>query len=584
MRILTAIKKHRFSAACLGAAALVVAILGSMSWVISKEHVEDYLRQALRKETAYSLVSFGAVKARAFPWPRLEVDNLKLEKETSSAERLSVENLRVRLNLASWLWGQPRIVEMRVTNPVILLSSSEKLFETEALSTIVLNFLRSNTRPYLRELRVTNAEVMVDGKPWIKQLFINVKNIAATDLRLRARAHYRDIPISLSSEIAQGTNPEGREIDWILSLPGMTTSFDGRLFGSKSIDAEGVSKTIISDGTAHARQFGLPMDVARMLNNLTLSGETKITWPTIQMRNANIQFDQNKLDGSLDIVMDGEKPRLSATLGADEIDLSKRLNALTNSVPEASETWSDEALSLNWLNSANADIRLSVDRLSFGKTVLRQLALSSHIRDGRVELLLSEALFKSGSMRGRATIRGTDRDVTTRGSFQFDKIDLEDAQGLIGISRVKGVATGQFTFDAKGATAAELMRRNEGKGQVQIRNGEFVGLDLERLMTRLDRTTQPILTPSGSTRFRSANMQFTLDAGEISLGESSFSTLGLSAPIEGKINLNQQSFDLKLRLQPVIAIPRLSGAAIKITGPWSKPVFTPEMSRPPDRS
>jgi uncharacterized protein involved in outer membrane biogenesis len=584
MRILTAIKNHRLSAVGLGAVALLTAVLGSMSWVISKERVEDYLRQALRKETAYSLVSFGAVKAQAFPWPRLEVDDLRLEKESSSVEKLSVEKLRVRLNLASWLWGQPRIVEMRVTNPVILLSSSEKLYETEAISTIVLNFLRSNTRPDLRELRVTNAEVMVDGKPWIRQLFINVKNIAATDLRLRARAHYRDIPISLRSEIAQGTNPEGREIDWTLSLPGLTTSFDGRLFGSKSIDAEGISKTVISDGTAHARQFGLPIDVARMLNNMTLLGETKITWPTIQMRNANIQFDQNKLDGSLDIILDGDKPRLSATLGANEIDLSKHLNALTDAVPEAAEAWSDEALSLDWLNNANADIRLSVDRLKFGKTMLRNLALSSQIRDGRVEMLLSEALFKSGNMRGRATMRNADNEMSARGSFQFDKIDLEDAQSIIGISRVKGVATGQFTFDTRGATAAELIRRNEGKGQVQIRNGEFVGLDLERLMTRLDRTTQPILTPSGSTRFRSANMQFTLDAGEISLAESSFSTLGLSAPVEGKINLNQQNFDLRLRLQPVIAIPRLSGAVIKITGPWSKPVFTPEISRPADRS
>jgi uncharacterized protein involved in outer membrane biogenesis len=584
MRILTAFKKHQLGAACLGAVALVLAVLGSVSWSISKERVDDYLRQALRNETAYSLVSFGSVKAQAFPWPRLEVADLKLQKETPSMEKLSVEKLRVRLNLASWLFGTPRLVEMRVVNPVVMLSSSEKLYETEAVSTIVLNFLRSNNRPYLRELRVLNAEVLMDGKPWIRQLHLNVKNVAATDLRLLARAHYKDIPITLISEIAQGTNPEGREIDWKLSLPGMTTSFDGRLFGSKSIDAEGLSKTVISDGTIHAGQFGLPLDLARMLNNLTLSGETKITWPTIQMRNANMQFDQNKLDGSVDIVFEGNKPRFSATLGADEIDLSKRFTAITNSVPEPSETWSDNALSLDWLSNANADIRLSIDRLLFGKTVLRRLALSSQIRDGRLEMLLSEALLKSGSMRGRATIRGTDQEISTRGSLQFDKIDLEDAQDLIGISRVKGVATGQVTFDAKGATPAELMRRNDGKGQVQIRNGEFVGLDLERLMTRLDRTTQAILTPSGSTRFRSMAGQFALRAGEISLSETSFSTLGLSAPVDGTINLYNQSFDLRLRLQPLIEIPRLAGAAIKITGPWNKPVFTPDMSRPPDRS
>jgi uncharacterized protein involved in outer membrane biogenesis len=584
MRILTALKKHQLGAAFLSAVALLLAVLGSMSWSISKERVDGYLRQALRNETAYSLVSFGSVKARAFPWPRLEVDDLKLQKETSTVEKLSVEKLLVRLNLASWLWGQPRIVEMRVTNPVIMLSSSEKLYETEAVSTIVLNFLRSNSRPYLRELRVLNAEVVMDGKPWIKQLFINVKNVAATDLRLRARAHYKDIPITLISEIAQGTNPEGREIDWTLSMPGMTTSFDGRLFGSKSIDAEGLSKTMISDGTIHARQFGLPMDLARMLTNLTLSGETKITWPTIQMRHANIQFGQNKLDGSLDIIFENNRPRFSATLGADEIDLSKRVTAVTNSLPEPPETWSDNTLSLAWLSDAHADIRLSVDRLLFGKTLLRRLALSSHIREGRVEMLLSEALLKTGSMRGRATIREADHEISTRGSLQFDKIDLDDAQDLIGISRMKGLATGQITFDAKGTTPAELMRRNDGKGQVQIRNGEFIGLDLERLMTRLDRTTQPILTPSGSTRFRSMVSQFTLNAGEISLTDSSFSTLGVSAPVEGKISLYNQSFDLRLRLQPVIEIPRLTGAAIKITGPWSKPVFTPDMSGGPNRS
>jgi AsmA family len=584
MWILLAKNRLYLGAACFAALSLILAVLGSFSWKISGETVENSLKRALQRDTAYTLDSFGQVTFKAFPWPVLDIDALKLRKETSAQERVSVERLRVRLNLASWIWGNPRIVEMRVTNPIVYFASSEKLNETEAVSTTVLNFLRSKNRPDLRVLRVTDAKIFLDGSPWINELFINVQNVATTDLRLRARARYRDIPVSLRADIAQGANPEGRVIEWKFDLPGLSTHFDGRLLGSRSLDAEGFSKTNITDGSVYARAFGLSPDAARLLSRLTITGETKITWPNIQMRSANLQLDQNKLDGSLEISLDKDRPRISATLGAEELDLNERLTAWTSGVPENSQSWPEQPISVDWLNSGVADIRISAERVLIGKIALEKVALASQLREGRLDVVLSDARLKSGGIRGRAHVRRVDNDIVTRGSLQFDQIDLETAQGLIGITRVKGMASGQIMIDAKGSTAARLMLSNEGKGNIAIRNGEFVGLDIERLMTRLDRTTQPISAASGSTRFRSMTSNFAVQAGVVSLADSSFSTLGLTAPVEGNIDINKQTFDLKLRLVPTIAIQRLSGAAIRISGPWSKPIFSPEMQQRPDRS
>jgi uncharacterized protein involved in outer membrane biogenesis len=581
--------RHRLIALLVAVLGLAVVALGSLSWAIPKERLEGRLKDALQRDTAYSLQSFGPASFSAFPWPTLHISDLTLTKNTPSTEQVSIGKIRIRINIASWFgssWfgSNPRIVEMRIFNVKIHLGSTEKLEETEAVSTAFLNFMRNGNRPELRIFRVSEGQILQDGKPWIEKLFINVENIAASDLRLRANAYYQGLPLTLDARIAQGTSIEGRPISYEIAMPGLESRFEGRLFGSRSFDAEGISKTLISNGSGYARGFGLSSDIARLLNKLSIAGSTKISWPNVQMKQAQISFDQNTLDGSIEFSFEKTRPNVSATLGAQKLDLNSRLSAWSSSLPENSAPWSEEPIAPDWLNSVNADIRLSSEKVTLGTVTMDSVALASQLRDGRLDVNLSNAQYKSGVIRAKGQLRQLENILEARGSFTFDQIDLESIQSIFGIRRIKGNASGQISIEAKGITPRILMQDNTGKGSLTVRNGEFLGLDIERLIARMDKSNPPVISASGRTRFRSLTSEFNLSSGIVKLMQSQISTFGLTAPVEGTLDLNRQAFDLTIQLIPVFQIPRLGGAAIKITGPWSKPEFSAEFPAPSDKS
>jgi AsmA protein len=573
------------------AAVAVLAVLGSMRWPLSAALVEPRLRQALQRDTEYAVESIGEASFRALPWPSIEVSDLALRKASSSHERALISKLKARLNLASWFTGDPQFVGLTLIRPVLHLASSEKLSETEALSAAVLNFIQNDKRPNLRKLRVSEAVILLDGKDWIRKLNIDIANVAASDLRLRANADYRGIPLALSADIAQGATRNGRQIAWSIAAPGALATFSGALFGARSFDAEGFFKVTFSDTGrhvgSHVDSLGLSKAAAGLLDGFRLSGNTKVAWPAVQIRNAAIQMGANRLDGSLEASFEHDPPRLSATLGAGTLNalaLAERIEGLS----PLDGKWSQEALPQEWLLAGQADLRLSVEKLLLGGITLEKAAVSAHLGAGRFEVILSDARVEKGLLKGRGAVTRSGQGFDTRASLSFDQLDLGLLQDASNFNRLRGLATGAFSFESTGGSMAQMVQAAQGRGNLSVKNGDIIGIDLERMLSRLIRDTpgeMPNTLPvGGRSRFQSLTTNLRMAAGIVTLFESQVSTLALRAPLEGTIDLNRQMFDLQARLLPAIDISRLGEAAIRIEGPWAKPVLTPEFTPRQNRS
>jgi AsmA protein len=570
-------------------AALAVGVLliglGSWRWPVPNSIVAAQLQNALDRNTGYAVESFGEASFTALPWPMLQIADLKLRKPSSPHERVDAPLLKARINVASWLFHEPRVVGLTLFDPVIDLVSSEKIDETEALSTAILNFLRRDMRPELRALRVERGMIRLDGQPWMTGLKLGVSNVAASDLRVRAEGEYRGLPVSIAADIAQGASPELRPISWTVSTPVLGARFSGQLFAPRSLDADGAFELAVANGADFARIAGIGAQHGALLDGVKLSGQTRVAWPMILIRQAVIERGQERLEGSVEMSVDARRPALSATLDTKRLDLTALAAPAMAALLTPGGQWSTAPFGTDWLRAATIDIRMSADRLSVGSAVFEHAALSGQLGAGRMEAIVSDARLKAGSVKGRLSLTASAPDaIELRAQAAFDRMDAAQLLEGLGIGRVRGSASGQMSLEATGRSVDGLLATLAGRSQLSARDGELVGIDLDRMTGRVERAVGGILTLEGRTRFQSAALQMRIAQGVATLTESVVATQATRMPLEGTIQLHRRHFNLVGRLLTGGDAARPGDIRLRIEGPWSNPSVMPDLTGRTGRS
>jgi AsmA protein len=563
----------------------ILLVLGMIRWPVGNELIGERLRHALDRNTGYVIESKGEVHFTALPWPTLQIEDLALRKPSSPHERVIVPLLKARLNLGSWLFGTPRVVALSLFDPVIHLVTTENVSDTEALSTAVLNFLAREGRPELQNLRIARGSIVLDGAPWMQDMLLNVTNTAGTDLRLRMEARYRGNPVAIRADVGQGASRNQRPINWTAVTPSVSTRFEGVLFSPRSLDAEGDFALTIIDGPGLARTLDTQTRHASLLTSAKLSGQARLVWPTIQIRQAVIEQGKERLEGSVEMNVDANHPTLSATLDAQRLDLTSLLAPVVEQLSSQVGIWSDRPLDVGAAGGVKVDLRLSTQRLQLGSIGIDRVALSAHLRDGRIELLLNEGHFLDGSLKGRVSLSPVTGDsVAIRVQSSFDKLDIGALLEAAGVSRLRGTGTGTLSLAATGSSMAQLAGALEGRARMTIRDGELPGTDLDRLPGRIERTLAGGIALEGKTRFQTLGLQLRLAKGVATITDGTLTTAVIRAPLAGTIDVPRQRLDLTARLQPGGDLPRAGEMRVRLEGPWSAPVLTPDLAGRGNRS
>jgi AsmA protein len=569
-----------------GFAVLAVLVgLGLIRWPVGNDLIGERLRHALDRNTGYVIESRGDVHFTALPWPTLQIEDLALRKPSSPHERVMAPLLKARLNLGSWLFGSPKVVALSLFDPVIHLVTSENVSETEALSTAVFNFLAREGRPELQTLRIARGSIVLDGAPWMQDLLLNVTNTASADLRLRMEGRYRGNPVAITADVGQGASRDQRPISWTAVTPSVSTRFDGVLFSPRSLDAEGDFALTITDGPGLARTLDTGTRFAGMLSGGRLSGQARVVWPMIQIRQAVIEQGRERLEGSVEMTVDAKHPALSATLDAPRLDMTPLLAPMLEPLIAQGGTWSEKPFDAGIAAGAKVDLRLSTQRLQLGSIGIERAALSAHLRDGRIELLLSEGQIADGSLKGRVSLGPvTGGGLAIRAQSSFDKLDIGAVLEAAGIPRLRGTGTGTFSLAATGSSMAQLVGNLEGRSRMTVRDGELPGTDLDRLPGRIERTLAGGIALEGKTRFQTLGLQLRLARGVATITDGTLTTPVIRAPLAGTIDVARQRLDLTARLQPGGDLPRAGEMRVRLEGPWSAPVLTPDLTGRSNRS
>jgi AsmA protein len=557
------------------AAATAMLGLGSWRWTIDPQAVRGPLEQALARDFGYRVTALGGAAFTALPWPVLQVTGLELAKGRGSAETAAIPLLKARLNIYSWLVGDPRITALSLFEPQIRLMSDENIEETEAVGAVIRNFLRRDRRPSLTHLRVQAGEVTLDGARWLSGLGVVVSNIAASDFRLDAAGRYRSQPLELTAVVAPSA-AQRRPLTWRLALGDIRASFDGALVAPPALDADGRLSVTLGAGALRSRPLSLSRWTADLLDGVTVSGEGRVALPAIILREARIRRGPYVLTGGLDLNISAAQPRVAATLHADQLDLSSLAPALR---AVAANGWPAETLGATWLSTAAADIRLSAETMVLDGLRIRNAAVSAKLGGGRAEASLNQGEVGGGTMKGRFSAQAVGQTIEARLSAQADRIDFAAAAER-GSPALSGVVSGHLALDLRGRSLAEMAAGASCRGLTVVRNGDFGGFDAEAYLRRPD---APGL-PAGRSRFKTAELAWRMDGGRLAVTQAGAAGSVWSLRAEGGLSLPERRLDLLARITLDGAGPAREERAVRLSGPWLDLQAVPVPAAAPGRS
>jgi AsmA protein len=328
-----------------------------------------------------------------------------------------------------------------------------------------------------------------------------------------------------------------------------------------------------------ARWSGLELPFGSLLRGVAIEGmlsfdKRGLSWPIVA-----VKLGRDTLEGTLAVRLDGERPLITGTLAADDVDLSDLAMPIAQAMT-SSGSWSEEPIDLSRTTASDLDLRFSASNAQFVRMRLGDMAASVQVRPGRIEASLGRGTFHDGTLKGRLSLISAEGGTEVRTQGAFEKVDMGSFLTATGQGRwIQGPGQGQFQIEGVGRTPAEVVRHATGHANVTIKDGELIGIGLNDAVRRVEK--RPLATSlnwkGGRTPFDMAQIQLNVVDGVAGIADSRLTAPGLITSLRGKIFLLDRALDLKADVSSATISPNPSPAIVfDLTGRWQDVIITPD--------
>ena len=364
-----------------------------------------------------------------------------------------------------------------------------------------------------------------------------------------------------------------------VSTKGGSVDFDGR--GSTAPGLDGRLTADLGDTARFLASLGLPQaDLPEGLGRaVSLASQVTVSEDMrLALRDMVLGLDQNRLTGGLDLFLGGAKPRVTAQLAAQALDLSaldsgEGAAGAGSGGTAVSEGWSRTPIDASALGLVDGEMTLSAESLDLGTLKFERTRVLATIDRSRAVFAFKELQGYGGSVTGQF-VANNRSGLSVGGDLSAQGIDMErlltDAAGI-----TRFATTGQASLDFLGVGQSVHAIMNSLSGSLSLETGRGVisGFDLDKLMRSGDGT-------GGTTVFDRMAASFAIDGGNMT-GDDLTMMLPLArAEGRGRIGLGAQDIDylfvpvlLEGESRKGLAIP------VRIRGPWADPRITPDLQK-----
>jgi hypothetical protein len=350
----------------------------------------------------------------------------------------------------------------------------------------------------------TSADLVVDGESGGAAVKVNARFdgaaagwrsgraeiTAAVDANDAGRITALLFPDGLPTGRAGGTKP-GRILVRAGGVPaeGLATlasvdagdvalNFRGRVaIDDTGAKADGDLEARAGNGTALATLAGLSPPLR--VDGVPVSARLKLAMSedTLSMDKLALQLGGTKLIGKIALSRAEGRPRIDATLNADDLTVGNLLIPLLDrrfSAASAAEAalgqqspWPDEPFFAPALDTIDGQIRLGVKRLTLADGMALQRAkVNVLLRPGKIEVKDIAGSAPGGEVKAGLTIEKAPGGANVRGTLAL-LIALDELPGPRP-PRASGVLSGRLAFSGRGVSPRAVLSALQGEGSIAL--------------------------------------------------------------------------------------------------------------------
>lgn len=565
-------------------------------WTVSRGALREEIAAQLRSSSGLYVFTKGASTFSLLPRPSVRLQNISFV-DPRAAMVITADELFGQVRLLPLLAGRLELAHAALLRPKVTIDIDGKPMTTAGAAVRAADAKPATPEAAKADRARLGIVTFIDGAAVLRRggaIVDDLEHIDATlDWRRVASPAALDgvatwrgqrgavsLWIARPSELLRG---DTSKVTLELKSPALTLSangtaaagarphFEGRLIGSTDSLRDVIR---ILHGT-------VPLPIA--LGGASIDAKADAGLKGLDLAEAKLRLDGSKFEGSLSWRVDGPRPVLSGTLAASALDLGAMFRYVPPIVGRDGHFSRDP---IGWRNKNlfDVDLRISAGRAWYDRIQARDVAGAALLQDGRLDVSVADATMYKGSVKARFVMAPADKgDVALKANIQARGVDWGAfAWDRFGDARINGAADIHLAIDGKGTSLDQIARSLTGHGDIDLSNGDIVGLDLERVLRRIEKRPLAIAFDirSGRTPFTAARLSADFANGAATLtdgtvrGASYAMTLNGAAQIaERQINLHAAVASADAKGQP---LPDGPGFAFDVQGSWDNPAIVPD--------
>jgi AsmA protein len=574
--------------------ALAILVATVAPWTLSRGGFAASVAEQLRTGYGIDLEVRGRSTIAFLPVPRMKFEDVTLA-STDGVLKAQGGTLRGELRVLSLLRGRIELNEVALADTRITIADGALGSVDLARSVALFGERTEVTR--LRRVSLSGSSIQWSSAPngSLERLtgIVSWRDPRA-GLEMTGGGIWRGERVEITNAtINPGLAASGQPSPFTLGITGAGGQLivkgdaqfgsDPRITGQSSITFRSVRD--------FSRWSGLDLPLGSLMQAIAIEGEfsadrRRLSWPSV-----NVKLGSDQLEGALALRFDAQRPVVTGTLAADQLNLSDFFTPFSLA-RTASGLWSGDDITLQGSTGGDLDLRLSATDARLGRLRIGDMAANVLVRPGRIEASLSRASLRNGSLKGRLTFASSGAGTDVRAHGTFDQVDLASVLADFGQRRwITGEAHGQFSLDGGGRTVAELIRQTHGRTSIGIKRGELVGIGLSDVLRRVEK--QPLSAfldwRGGRTQFDQVLFNLNIGGGVGEIVDGTLQAPAIHTALEGRVSLSDRSLAVRAHVNPgppgaAVATPTASVLEFAVTGSWDDLEIIPDTKALIERS
>ena len=494
---------------------VIIGLVVALPFIVPTDRIKQELILATNDATGRELAIDGDFSFSVFPTLGVTAEAVTFSNADSAqnADMAAIDSLTVKLSLLPLITGNVQVDEFVLTKPVINLEVDQngkanwefdtaktdkpKTTETDSSDGAAPNLGISDLN--LGDVRIVDGIVNFVDQKGGTDLNLSDINLELVLLGLDQPFEAKGSAIWNSEKVELDVNVgalrsilENIETTTTLNVASknINLNFDGQVKSTQPLNLGGTTTLDVPSVRELVAWAGAPLEGVPEtgFGPLKISGKLGANDTKYSFFEANISFDEIVGAGDFSIDLGGKVPDIVGKLALETLDLNPYLPAeqgggeTTPSAPaqkSPGEKWDTTPIDLSALKTVNAKFDLSVQQILFQKIKIGASALATTIKDGILDLALTEMNLYDGT--GTATVRVNAQQPTLQitNAMAIENIQLKPLlTDAADFEKLEGKGMFQTDLSTSGKSQADMVSALNGTGQILFEDGSISGVNL----------------------------------------------------------------------------------------------------------